>query len=266
VNDPRRTIYSDLHGKQLKGEEQANRHSATRILDILWTYFQPTSVLDVGCGIGTWLSVLEDRGLKNLVGIEGAWLNPTDLVCNSAILEVIDLEAGFDLGRRFELVICLEVAEHLSPKASTRFVQSLCHHTSAVLFSAAIPFQGGQHHVNEQFLSYWEPLFAKHEFRLLDVIRGQIWQEKQVLWWLRQNTVLFAHKEMINANDSLRLAAHHQRAPISIVHPDVYVSRIRTLLAQVEEHKKLDAFLREGGSFKSQITPEGQLQLIRLRS
>jgi SAM-dependent methyltransferase len=262
MNDQRSDIYRDLHGKQLKGEERANRYSAIRILDILWSYFQPTSALDVGCGLGTWLSVLEDRGLSDLVGIEGTWFNPAEAVCK-AVIKTLDLEADFDLGRRFDLVICLEVGEHLSSNAAARFIDDLCRHASAVLFSAAIPFQGGTHHVNEQFLSYWEALFVKRDFRLLDIIRGQIWHDEQVLWWLRQNIVLFAHKELILANESLRYTAEQRRAPVSVVHPDVYIARIKTLRARLEHYKALEALLRKGGTFKAQVT-ENQLKVTRL--
>jgi SAM-dependent methyltransferase len=263
-DEPRSNIYRDLHGKQLKAEERANHHSATRILDILWSYFQPTSALDVGCGLGTWLSVLEDRGLSDLVGIEGAWLNPAEVVCKAAIIKTVELETDFTLGRRFDLVICLEVGEHLSPNAAARFVGDLCCHAPAVLFSAAIPFQGGHHHVNEQFLSYWEALFAKRDFGLLDIIRGQIWYDERVLWWLRQNIVLFAHKELILANDSLRHIAEQCKAPVSVVHPNVYMARIKPLLARLEQYKALDSLLREGGTFEAQVTSENQLKVTRL--
>jgi len=132
------------------------------------------------------------------------------------------------------------------------------------VFSAAIPFQGGHHHVNEQFLSYWEALFAKHDFQLLDIFRGQIWHDQQILWWLRQNIVLVAHKDLIAGNERLRVAAAQGRTPISVVHPDVYVSRIRNLMAQIEQFKGLDAYLRQGGSFKTRIGPDGRLEVTRL--
>jgi len=118
MTNSRQAIYSDLHGGQLKTQEQANRASAIRVLDILTTYLQPAAVLDVGCGIGTWLSVLSDRGVADLAGIEGAWLDCKDVVCDPALLQVVDLESGFNLGRRFDLAISLEVAEHLSPAAA----------------------------------------------------------------------------------------------------------------------------------------------------
>jgi 2-polyprenyl-3-methyl-5-hydroxy-6-metoxy-1,4-benzoquinol methylase len=256
MNDPRKDVYEDLHSGQMKAEEQTGRFSADRILDIVGEYLQPASVLDVGCGLGTWIAALQGRGVKDVLGIDGPWLNPKDAVCDPSVLQVTDLEAGFDLGRRFDLVICLEVAEHLSPQAAERFVESLARHSSAILFSAAIPFQGGHYHVNERFLSYWTTLFAKHAFLPLDIVRGRIWHDQQVHWWLRQNIVLFTHKELTEANEKLKRVAEHQ-TPISVVHPDVYMERMRGLLAQLEQFKKVEAALRQGGTFKSTVTPQG---------
>lgn len=256
MNDPRKDIYRDLHGRQMKAEEQAGRVSADRILDIVAEYLQPASVLDVGCGLGTWIAALQSRGITDVRGIDGPWLDPKDAVCDPSVLQVADLEAPFDLNRRFDLVVCLEVAEHLSSAAAERFVESLVRHSSAVLFSAAIPFQGGHHHVNERFLSYWVTLFGKHAFQPLDIVRGRIWHDQQVHWWLRQNVVLFAHKDLIATNASLKRVAEHQ-GPISVVHPDVYMERMRGLLAQLEQFQKLEATLRQGGRFNARVTPQG---------
>jgi SAM-dependent methyltransferase len=256
MNDPRKAAYEDLHSGQMKAEEQAYRLSADRILTILGEYLQPASVLDVGCGLGTWISVLQARGIKDVLGIDGPWLDPKQAVCDPSVLQVTDLEAGFDLARRFDLVVCLEVAEHLSAAAAERFVESLTRHSSAVLFSAAIPFQGGHHHLNERFLSYWVSLFDKHEFQPLDIVRGRIWHDQQVMWWLRQNIVLFAHKDLIESNPGLKRAAA-SRTPISVVHPDVYAQRIGDLHAQLEQYKNLEGVLRQGGLFSSSVTPQG---------
>jgi 2-polyprenyl-3-methyl-5-hydroxy-6-metoxy-1,4-benzoquinol methylase len=265
MSDLRADIYRDLY-EQLNAEEQANRYSATQILDILGRYIQPISALDVGCGIGTWLAVLQGRGVKDLYGIEGPWLQQQNTVCDPSFLHVMDLEAGFDLGRRFDLVICLEVAEHISLKSSERFIASLANHSSAILFSAAIPFQGGHHHVNEQFLSYWISLFAARGFQALDIIRGEIWDDHQVLWWLRQNTILFAHHDIIKETQILKEVVEHQKSPISVVHPYVYIRRIKELLKQLEEFKRVKALLGQGGSFKSEVIGRGEIRLTKIKS
>jgi hypothetical protein len=164
-----------------------------------------------------------------LHGLDGPWLNADNLRCDRSLVQVCDFETGFDLGRRFDLVVCLEVAEHLAPNAAEHFVENLTKHSSAILFSAAIPFQGGDHHVNEQFLSYWIERFDRHRFQPLDIIRGRIWDDSRILWWLRQNIVLFAHKELIARSERLSAASAVYSRPISIVHPEIYLSRLHAL-------------------------------------
>jgi 2-polyprenyl-3-methyl-5-hydroxy-6-metoxy-1,4-benzoquinol methylase len=264
MNDARNDLYRDLHEGQLKAEEQNNRQSADCILEILWKYLQPLSALDVGCGIGSWLAALQHRGVKDVRGVDGPWQETASVVCDPLLLQVCDLEAGFALGRTFELVVCLEVAEHLSRAAADRFIASLVRHAPAILFSAAIPFQGGHHHVNEQFLQYWVAHFARHQFRPLDIFRGQIWDDSRVMWWLRQNIVLFAHKDLIQTNEKLRRVADELPRPISIVHPDIYLSRLNDLVRRLGEYQQLETFLRAGGAFRSNITPDGRVNLTRI--
>lgn len=263
MSDARPDVYHDLHGGQLKAQELANRESANCILGILSEYLQPASALDVGCGIGTWLSVLQQRGITDVRGVEGKWLKTADLVCDSNLVQLCDLETGFNLKRRFDLIVCLEVAEHLSPAAAEPFVESLVRHAPAILFSAAIPFQGGSHHLNEQFLSYWETIFAKHGFKPVDVVRGRIWNDKRVLWWLRQNTVLFAHQTLIDTNDKLRDVRDHA-GPFSIVHPDVYLQRVNLLAAQVKQLQQLEALIGVPGVYRTERKVQGQLTVTRI--
>src|SRR5262245_51325328 len=204
TTDPRHPIYDHLHGDQLSRQDARNRASARTILGIVFGYVSPRSVLDVGCGLGTWLSVAQGLGVADVRGVEGPWLDASRLCVDGALVTACDLERGFSLDRRFDLAVCLEVAEHLAAEAAEPLVASLAAHSDLVLFSAAIPHQGGHHHVNEQFPDYWAAHFARHGFRPVDLIRPRIWDDPAVLGWLRQNTLLFAHERAIAANDGLR--------------------------------------------------------------
>jgi len=224
--DCRAEVYRDLHDGQLAREEGRNRVSARRILHLLFNYARPNSVLDVGCGLGTWLHVALELGVKVVQGIEGMWLDRSLLQIDPVLITALDLEHGFDLNRRFDLAICLEVAEHLPPSAAGTLVGSLAAHSDLVLFSAAIPHQGGHHHVNEQFPTYWVRRFAEHGFTPVDMIRPRIWDEPNVHWWLRQNTLLFAHDRVLTTNPALGAERAAER-PLDVVHPEVYLARIR---------------------------------------
>jgi len=258
-SDHRSSIYQDLHHHQMSEEEEANHKSARLILTELFRYYSPKSALDIGCGFGTWLEVSQQLGVKDILGIEGSWLDrslvciPQQLICD------IDLEQPFDLKRRFDLVICLEVAEHLSPAAAAGFVESMVRHGDLILFSAAIPFQGGHHHVNEQFLDYWSNLFQYFDYRPVDFLRPIFWQNPSILWWLRQNLIVFAKNKLL-LDTNLFGGICNQPSPLSIVHPDVYLSRIRSATA---EYNKLISLLSTGNSFELNRQPDGQFSIIR---
>jgi 2-polyprenyl-3-methyl-5-hydroxy-6-metoxy-1,4-benzoquinol methylase len=162
--DKREIIYRDLQGVQLESQEQQNHISAEKIFHLLFKLYKPNSILDVGCGLGTWLSVARELGVENVCGIEGPWINPKQLRIDPEYVIIQDLEHPFNLHRSFDLVISLEIAEHLSPNVASTFIASLVSHGDIILFSAAIPYQGGHNHINEQFPSYWANLFAEVEF------------------------------------------------------------------------------------------------------
>jgi hypothetical protein len=136
--------------------------SAEVVIPVVRELLAPGSVLDAGCGLGTWLRVWQQNGVQDILGVDGTDdLPPGTRLISTDHFRAIDLRAPFNLGRRFALVQSLEVAEHLPRACAAGFVQSLCDHGDMVLFGAAIPGQGGHRHVNAQWQSHWARLFAK---------------------------------------------------------------------------------------------------------
>jgi len=262
-NDPRTPLYHDLHQRQLAAQAQQNRHSARVILGMLFEILRPQAVLDVGCGLGSWLAAARDLGVPTVQGLEGPWLDPTQAEVDPACLATVDLEQDFALGRTFDLVICLEVAEHLPPARAESFIRCLTAHGQTIVFSAAIPFQGGHNHVNEQYLDYWQALFARHDYRAVDLFRGRLWGDDSILWWLRQNVVLFAHQSVIAGNERLQREAAIDR-PLSIVHPAVYGYRMQLNAQAVNERQALVQLLGGGGLFRVTPHPNGQITIDRV--
>jgi SAM-dependent methyltransferase len=243
--DKRETIYHDLHSIHASTENQ-RRVSAEKILNLLFEIYRPNSILDVGCGLGIWLSLAKKLGIADVYGIEGPWLNPKQLQIEPESVTIQDIEQPFHIDRSFDLVICLEVAEHLPPKTAETFIASLVSHGDIILFSEAIPYQGGHNHINEQFPSYWADFFAKYDFIPLDFLRRQIWDDRSIHWWLRQNILLFVRREIAIKNpifaryiDSLK--------PLSIVHPDVYIDRLQMFEESIRQYSQfLNSFSAEG--------------------
>lgn len=136
-----------------------------------------------------------------------------------------NLSEPFDIGRRYDLAISMEVGEHLTADTANAFVDNITRHADAVVFSAAAPFQGGVHHVNEQWPTYWAELFAQRGYRCFDFLRWRIWNDRRIAVWYRQNLLIFANRE----NDALiqRLEAYQVEPPpaaIPVIHPEMWTA------------------------------------------
>jgi len=199
------------------------RTSAKVIVPIVIDLVDPKSVVDFGCGTGSWLAVFRELGVLEVLGIDGDWIARETLEIPRDCFLVLDLERPVILERGFDLVLALEVAEHLSRDSANTLVESLTEAGSVVLFSAAIPFQGGPHHVNEQWPEYWVEKFRARGFSVIDCIRRRIWNDPRVAWFYAQNTLLFVRGDAIEKNASLnREWKRASDLPLSLVHPLKY--------------------------------------------
>ena len=196
--------------------------SARRVLPLVAELLEPRSVLDVGCGLGAWLAEAAALGIDDYVGVDAH--APVESLRISAERFVRhDLSTPLDLGRRFDLVISVEVAEHLPPGAADTFVESLVRHGPAVLFSAAVPQQSGTDHLNERWPDYWAERFAARGMVAVDALRPALWDDEGVSWWYRQNMLLFCSRELVERTPALGAAASATRPrQLAVVHPILY--------------------------------------------
>lgn len=199
-----------------------NKHNLTApriIVPLVNNLIKPMSVVDVGCGLGTFLKAFKELGVTNVLGLDGAWVRKELLHKYIAPEEFVetDLEKSIQLNRKFDLAISVEVAEHLSEKRADSFVEDLVKLSDHVLFSAAIPGQGGDHHINEQWITYWKEKFEKRGYRMLDPFRHELWYNQDVCWWYRQNLFLF-----VSPNSTLTTPTNNQDQVLHVVHPELY--------------------------------------------
>lgn len=188
--------------------EQGSFRSARRIAPLMTDLLKPSSLVDVGCGRGAWAKVWGEAGPGEVHGVDGDYVDTQKLHIDPACFHKRDLSEPFDLGRRFDLVATLEVAEHLPPSTSAGFVDSLTRHGDQVLFSAAPPGQGGERHINERPLEFWRALFAERGYEVFDAVRPQIRDDAEIEPWYRYNTLLFVHRDAVERLPEAVKAAH----------------------------------------------------------
>jgi SAM-dependent methyltransferase len=196
-----------------------SRESAQTVVPLVYKLLEPASVLDVGCAMGTWLDEWGKVGVSDALGIDGDYIDRAGLLIPAEKFMPLDLEQPFSLERTFDLVQALEVAAHLDEANADTFVESLVRHGETVLFSSAVPGQGGDHHVNEQWPSYWAEKFARAGYTLYDIIRPQIWTDSRIMPWYRQNILLFARGRTFDTSV----------APLDLVHPEFWRRRQQIL-------------------------------------
>jgi hypothetical protein len=172
-------------------QQEGSVESADIVIPIVLSLFKATSVVDVGCGVGGWLQVFERHGINDYLGVDGAYVPREMLKILPDKFLAAELTTLTDIGRRFDLACSLEVAEHLPEECAENFVAMLVRAAPVVLFSAAIPRQGGTAHLNEQWPTYWANLFAQHRYVAVDCVRPAIYENDHIEWWYRQNILVF---------------------------------------------------------------------------
>lgn len=207
--------------KYYEGIQSDSAPSAREVVRLIMELVQPRSVVDVGCGSGAWTRAFKEAGVEKVLGIDGYYVKDEQLLIDPRDFRRADLTQPLQLSDRYDLAVSLEVAEHLPPQRAASFVSDLARLSGVILFSAAVPGQGGTHHINEQWPTYWANHFEVNGYTVFDVVRPRIWNNPQVKWWFRQNILLFLRREEI---PRFAWAANYLRtnAPMDIVHPEAY--------------------------------------------
>ncbi len=220
-----------------------SRRSAQRLLQYVFRLVTPRSVVDIGCGVGTWLSVCWDHGITDILGIDGPWVDPQALYIPPRCFRCADLTVPLQLERTFDLVLSLEVAEHLPSEKAEIYVDTITRCGPVILFSAAIPGQGGIDHRNEQWPSYWLSLLTKRGFTAFDILRKYIWNDEAIEWWYRQNVLLIVSEEYLRSQPALHHALEAERIHTEVL-PLVHPQKIKGILDEIASKKQDCATLR----------------------
>lgn len=205
--------------------------SSEIIWNILFFYLKNrnlTSVIDVGCGTGIWLAVSKKIGIKNILGIDGKWVNQNMLEINPNEFQVHDLsKKRWSLKKRFDIALCIEVAEHLPQHMGFELIRMLTEVSEIVVFSSAIKYQGGTGHINEQPQHYWAREFEKYGYCCIDIIRPNVWEDNRVNVIYKQNMLVYIKKESSLCVEMQKYIIS-ENFDIDRIHPDLFSTRMNS--------------------------------------
>jgi len=222
-----------IHSKEIH-----NTAAAEEVLPYLFTLINPRSVADIGTGTGSWLAVAKSCGATTILGVDGIKVESSMLCIPENTFVQADLTGPVCFSQTYDLAICLEVAEHLPAAAADQLVSTLASCSDILLFSAAIPGQGGQAHLNEQWPEYWQEKFRKHQLYPVDILRERFWDNPRVDWWYKQNMLLYMTKERA-ATLGLKVV---ERLP-HYIHPELLALKLHILEETQQAYEKLEEII-----------------------
>lgn len=223
---PWRHKYTGAYYRRISEGAVRSAREVYKALVNMGVYRYKDSVFDVGMGVGEWNN--ENGNYKGLdFNIpERSLLIPVKNYINCNLeKEVIDLFKINQINsyHNFALCLCLEVAEHISEGRADTLIEMLCNLSDRVLFSAAIPMQGGTGHINEQPAHYWAAKFEANGFYPYKTdIRRALFHNPNVEMWYKNNMILYT-REKFEIDYEL-----------DFVHPDMFVSCVTNLKNQLE--------------------------------
>jgi SAM-dependent methyltransferase len=224
-NDGRRAELQAYTREFFAQHHDGSVYSAQRLLPIVFDLIRPQSVIDVGCGTGTWLSVAQQLGVIDFIGLDGDYVDRAMMLIPEEKFIPCDLNRPLPVDRLFDMAICVEVVEHLPAFAAPEIVAELVRVAPVIIFSAAVPGQGGCNHLNEQWPEYWQSLFALHSYRFCDFIRPRVWNDSVIKMWYRQNAFVVAADAFLDSRADIQPATE----PLARIHPCVWDCRAEEL-------------------------------------
>lgn len=221
INEQYKKIYSNSY---YTIQEYGSLKSAEIIVPMIINEFNPKSVIDVGCGIGSWLSVFYKNGITDFIGLDTEFINSENLKIPKDRFLKVDICKPINISEKYDLAVSLEVAEHIPEEFIDIYIESLIKLSDLILFSGAIPLQGDikMGHVNEKWQSEWIKIFENKGYYVYDAFRKRIWDNINIEPWYIQNMFVFINKKVID-NYKIIVNQINNSESYDIIHPRMYL-------------------------------------------
>lgn len=198
--------------------EKGSYNSAITILEYILSFYKFNSLIDLGCGMGTWCKAASDLGVENILGLDQHVYEQQYMLISDKNYIRFNLKNKLNGYGPFDIAISVEVAEHIDNTYVDSFIRNVCSQSNVVLFSAALPFQGGTGHINEKRCSFWKQKFNKYGYEIIDCIRPHFWDDQNIEIWYRNNCVLFVKNHMYS---EFVTKIPKDMPPLDIIHPEM---------------------------------------------
>jgi hypothetical protein len=209
------------------GISSVSKASAEAMLPRIFKILASKSWIEIGSGTGSWTKTAMDLGVQDCTAVDGPWVRESDLLVPKSFFISHNLTEPLNLGRKFDLALSLEVAEHLDAKFANTIVDSLVSHADIVIFGAAIPMQGGTQHVNEQWPDYWMAKFEERNYKCYDLVRPLFWTDERIAPFYVQNAFLFirngTNQELAASIEKIIMDCYSRSERLELIHPRQYL-------------------------------------------
>jgi 2-polyprenyl-3-methyl-5-hydroxy-6-metoxy-1,4-benzoquinol methylase len=168
--------------------EHEEKPFADRLAEWIKNNINPDNCIDIGCGPGTYVRSMIGQGI-NAIGID-----IDKRIKNVPNLYQINM---FNCVESRDLVLCIEVAEHIEESLSEQIAASVAqavNDNGILIWSAAHPGQGGVGHINCQPKEFWQKLLENNRLKRDKKLESQMIEyiaSGYHMGWFLQNAMIF---------------------------------------------------------------------------
>ena len=191
-------VYDPDHERKTYDKDFYERHAAyyDRAIPHFTNYMKENfvfeSMCDLGCGPGDFLRELQNE--RDVLGVDFSVGVPQTLAIDPSKYVDADLTKPLPFNRHFDVVMSLEVWEHLHPEFEKQYLDNVDSLTpDHVIISCAAPKQWGRHHYSPHEAQYVLDAMISRGYVFDEELTAKFKKIKLLASFYRRNTFVF-HK------------------------------------------------------------------------